>query len=1134
MVTVTLSIVVLNSREEFLQFLDPELCSLTESCVTNGLRTLSLEYKFQDMKKDKELFKIGNKIWIQGDNNLTDCLYVINTKVEQDIFKENHFKLDLEEVLVELTYAPLISHTDITAGNGFYIVTTNGSQMVRIDYNSLDYWFGAFYNIGVVQDCISSYAQYITVTGTITPMALLRQIEEETGNVFVTRYEKDCLNNTIHRYLDFLNPVNVSKNWNLNLEYKFVDTTTMTVICDGNGNYVSDSDPWDDSPYTNSMPADSLTESVMSNSSDTGESAYSSYTDTESTEDYVKEDQEVIDEELDKDYTPIVNLNPTNCVLRITDGTNLLNSDGGIYQDGDTPLQWSSSDAGFEDDTQTAVITIIKNHTKLGISVNDKSFLVTSEGPTDVDEGYVEAILDGSLTPVYIVDDDDDPIDVVIPDNSYFEIYDSVAGKCLYRTCINREIGIVHEEVLDLGFNLENVVHNIDETDTYMSVAPVLELNDTSDSSNGLTRNNLGDLINRWRNLSISKGQTIPMIVQKINVTANSLEAAKASLGSYTEGSGANQSSSYANWWCRPYKPQDNNGAYEFLRATAYWNAPYTKAPGNLYLETDKGFLTEYTTIHRKGDGRDDRGMVTNPKQGTTTSTDEDIFQIYNQVALYLKDHEEPNIDLDIDVANLRNGKYNNYEVWDKVYVKIPDTGELITGRVIETSKEAHDVAKNTIKVSNYKTNTIKTITKNTIINGSNLHFEYPRTGKLTVRLENTDYDSEDPYSIQHPANKLLNFTLNKVDNGSTTFIKNYTKRTDAYGYAKLPLKLDPNDYKIEVSFGGDEEYSDSSNTVKVIVGGVKEVKTANKTSNKQKTTKKTSKKIAKTTYYDKYGRSPDKKKILGIGRISATGDQGSYANFYGEEFENHCVACGNKGTLFWDIFWAGNETSNYGHIRKTGNYEGSSAEGGFFCEKCDADYSCQGRNRSGNGQRLRVTKSRFKSSKADAYKLKKGKYIYNKKKTTNSNKNVTNSKTRKVIGSDVSQKVRSTALSIVGEKTGYSALREIVKWMDKKIWYASYMNFVRSPDTVLSKKHGNCCDQTRLFLQLCDAAGLTEYYKLYYCHVPGHVYAIVESKKTGKRFYVDCASDYHTAWAYVCRGYQHGTPTSRYPKRPF
>ena len=83
-----LSIVILDKKEDFIQFLDPDLCKLEETIEEGGLRTLSLTYQFKDLVEDKQLFKIGNKIWISGDVNLSDCLYVINTEVSQDIYKE--------------------------------------------------------------------------------------------------------------------------------------------------------------------------------------------------------------------------------------------------------------------------------------------------------------------------------------------------------------------------------------------------------------------------------------------------------------------------------------------------------------------------------------------------------------------------------------------------------------------------------------------------------------------------------------------------------------------------------------------------------------------------------------------------------------------------------------------------------------------------------------------------------------------------------------------------------------------------------------------------------------------------------------------------------------------------------------
>ena len=504
---------------------------------------------------------------------------------------------------------------------------------------------------------------------------------------------------------------------------------------------------------------------------------------------------------------------------------------------------------------------------------------------------------------------------------------------------------------------------------------------------------------------------------------------------------------------------------------------------------------------------------------------------IYNQCALYLKEHSTPKVELDVDVANLTQNGYNDYDVHDKVYIKIPGTSELITARVIETSKEANNIAANTVKLSNYTVNTLKQITNETIITAGNANFTYPASKDLQVRLENLDYDSQDPYSIQYPANKLLNFTLYSVKDGSRTFQKIYTKITNAYGYATINMKYDPGDYEFDVSFGGDEEFSECTTTVKVSVGGTKPVAKKTNTKTKSKTTKKT--KVTKTTYYDKYGRSPDKKKILAIGKPSASGDEGAY-DFYGMEFKNLCPHCG-KQALVWGIFWAG-ENTNYGYFDGTKASEGGSIEGHIFCTHCDADYSCQGHEHVSGGKNLAVTKKRFKASKSDAYTLKKGKYVYNKQTVTKTTKNNSNTKTRKVIG-QVSSKVRQTALSIVGNKTGYSALRAICDWMDKNIWYVGYGNFCRSPDEVLSKKGGNCCDQTRLILQLFDAAGIGEFYDMYYVHVyeqQGHVYGLVKNKKTHNQAYIDPASDAYGCFGYVCQGYSHGSPASKYPNKPF
>ena len=815
-----MNIVVLDNSEEFLQFLDPELCSIEETIEKGGLRTIHLEYKFQDAVEDKKLFRIGNKIWIHGDSNLTDCLYVINTSVKQDIYQENSFTCDCEEVLVELNYAPLFSQLELTTQNGFTFSSNSNNQeySVVVNWNSLNYWFGEYFNIGVVQKCLSDYNAKIGISGTINLMTLLRHIEEETGNVFVTRYEKDCLNNTIHRYLDFLNPINVAKPWRLDLEYDFLDIDNTTYIYDE-----------DDNPATDE------------------------YDDVEDSDDIVE-----------FDYTPVTNIDPTNIVFRITNGLETLGTDGMVYTGEDDtiePLLWTSSDVGFEDNTQSAIISLQKEKDYIGMTINEKDFALLDNIPVgDTDKAY--STIENTIEP------QNQRSNAIIPDDAFFELYDTEAEKTVFRTCINREIGHVHEEVLDFGFNLDNIELEIDETETFNAISPVLS---ASEESDGLSRANITDLITKWQNLEIVKGKTYPMIVEKITVTASTLAAAQASLGTYNV---------HSNYWSRPYKPNDtkdendsSNNTWEFWRGTAYWKAPFDKVSGQLYVTTDAVLDTNYTSIKGRPDLRDGRDIrVSRPKMGTVETTAEDVYVLYNTVVNKLKDKQTPGFELKVDVANLRHGRYNDYALHDKVYVKIPDMATLLTARVVKTTKEGHDIAKNTIELSNYSVNTVKQIQHNTFIEASNVSFKYPNKYNYTVRLVNMDYDDTNPDSIQYPANKLVTFQLYTVKDGQSTLTKtSYTKVTNAEGKCTIPLKYDPGNYELHISFGGDEEYLDCSMNVEVNVSGTKEAKktTASK-STKSKTTKKTSTKKKSTKKTNKAKKNTSTKTRVISGNPSA------------------------------------------------------------------------------------------------------------------------------------------------------------------------------------------------------------------------------------------------------------------------
>ena len=1121
----TLTVVVLTPTERFLRFLDTDLCSITETIDYQGLRTIDMEYTFQELTEDKELFKQGNKIWVQGDRELKDCLYIINTEVEEDAYKEHSFSFTAEEVLVELNYAPLFSHLELSAKDTnnqaiFKRSTTNGKEEVTIDWNALNYWFGDYFNICVVQDCLNKYAQKISLTGTYNLMSLLRFIEEETGNIFVTHYEKDILNNTIHRYLNFLNPIDINKNWTFHTEYTFIDTNVLSVCYDNTGIISEEHEIPEEKGYqaTPTWPADFTP--MEPDQVDT---------DIEDYEDPVESEYEYIREAETSEpgtYAPLTNLDPEYMLFRVTDKE----GDVQISTDGETPLEWTAEECGLTSEDDNVVIRLVKNGDDLGVEINTKSYIVSGEHQTEmISTGFIHVADDETLTT---------PYPAIIEDNSYFEIYDTEHDKVVYRALIDNKIGAIHPDVLDFGFNIENVIYNVDESETFKSVSPIIQLNENS--NNGLTRTQIGNLISSWKSLSITKGATIPLAIEKISVNAPSFIAARSTLGTFNRAT---------NYWVRPVNPNDNlntgsgDNTYEFYRATSYWKAPYTKKAGTIKLVSDNYTTANYTDVYQRNDTRNEKGSISQPKMGTVDTTEDNIYLIYKELSDFLKEHEEPKVDVQVDVANItRNGEYISYDLHDKVYIKLPESSELITARVTNTTKEAHDIAKNSIALGNYvNKNLNRTVQESTFITCNNVSFRYPATKTINARLTNEDYDSSDSESIEHPANKLITFTIYTVSGGSRTLYRRpYTKLTNAYGYATLNLALLPGNYEVDIRFGGDELYMESLLTIKVNVSGTREVAAKMTERPKAKTTttnKTTTKTKTVTTYWTKCGLSPDKKKIISVAQPSAGESGYSWSQLYKATFRNRCPECGREGTLRFDggKWNACITSSTYGV-----NWKPDVPEHEITCIACDSDFDgVTGLEKDwGHSTRLTRLSKPVKSDKSEFARLVKGKLVYATKKVTikNTNKSTVNSRSnRKYRSKNLSSYLKSKAEAIVGNSIGIFAAKKIAEWMDNHVSYKRYCGFCNSPETVIKTGRANCCDGTRAFFALCDAAGCCEYLYLDYVHVTGHVYGKVTTIKTGSWRWVDTASDYHEAWGYVCRDYpRSSTAASRYPNLPF
>lgn len=83
-----------------------------------------------------------------------------------------------------------------------------------------------------------------------------------------------------------------------------------------------------------------------------------------------------------------------------------------------------------------------------------------------------------------------------------------------------------------------------------------------------------------------------------------------------------------------------------------------------------------------------------------------------------------------------------------------------------------------------------------------------------------------------------------------------------------------------------------------------------------------------------------------------------------------------------------------------------------------------------------------------------------------------------------ISSTVAAKAKSIVGKSTGIDAIKKLAVWVGKYVKHESHAGFYQSPDVTLSRKRGNCCCQSLLFLQMCRSLGLTAGHVINFVHV--------------------------------------------------
>lgn len=1049
-----LTAIMLDNNENFISYLDTSRIFIEETMSANEVAYIDTEYYLDENEDVKSLFRLGNKIWIQGSSSIRDCLYILNTSVAEDV-DLNYVSITAEDVLVELNNAPLVTQAEITdsngnALNGYDVRTINGEESVKCDYTALNNWFGDYFDIGIVQDCVSEHLSRIVITGSMTRMELLRMIEEETGNVFSTRYEKDTYTNEIHRYLDFLNPKKPNNNWTFRYEYTYPSPVDVPSEESAVGEYDSDEDEIDDS------------------------------------ENIANDNIVIIENE------PVIT--PSSTQIQILD------DNGGLV------AEWNASDLGLTGSEN--FVTFLLSHTfnqvtkqyRASCQINTKSFRVTStSSPTVTSQSGL--LSDETVTSVAGTAEYIDSEKQLLPNHSIIQIVDTDTQEIYFKHELNPCLSDIHTDVLQLNRNVENIDYEIDETDTFNAVAPRLTA-----STDEYTRAQLRTIVQNWTNLSVTKGAQIPMIVQKRTYNGSS-----------------HTSSVAGNYWSRCLNNSATDGNYDYWNGTAYWYAPFNKKAGVTYIEDDTVTDMEYSDIQLKP--RRGRGELL-PKIDAIDCSAENVYEIYNAVAMHLKGCRQPNIVVDVDVANLRDSKYNDYSIHDRVYVKIPNNPTLVTATVEKTVKNAHTIAENKVTLSNYSLNS-KAVPAETFIEGKGVNYTYPSKATMSFKLQD-----ENDAVLQ---GRLITLLVYEKTDGSETIKSVYNVKTNAQGIATLTTQYPPGVYTVEASYGGEDLYEPTASNFKFTVGGTitqpktPKTKTAKKKKNKtQKTKKKTVKR-----YWNKYGLSPNNHKyICAIGKPSAAGERDKYGyKFYKTVFHNKCPACG-RASLYWGIYWAGNEHSNWGTFPATGNREGGSVEGHIFCKHCDADYSVFGKSHDSYNRKLKVYKKPVKSSKTEAYKLKKGQLVYDTVTKTVKSKKNTQKKAYTPKRRGIHKSIKQIAVEVADGKTGIAAAKKIARWCGANIKYEWKENFYQSPKTTLKRRRGNCCCQTDLMLEMMDAAGVSKKYKLKYIHVnngkDGHIFA-----KVGNTYVDPCVSRH--PWGRYLHGYGRigSRPSYTYPNKP-
>lgn len=183
-------VVILDHAENILEFLDDDLLELAVTDAYDGYSSLEFAYKLTDVRKDKELFCQGNKIFAEN------RLFIINSDVSFD-YVDKIIKATGEEAVIELANSKPFYYKDPK-----YADHVEG-HTVNVTKEFLEALFDGFFKVETtdITDKI-----LITVKGSITKYGLLKEIEKESGLMFQRKYYLE--DNKIVKVINLLTPTN--------------------------------------------------------------------------------------------------------------------------------------------------------------------------------------------------------------------------------------------------------------------------------------------------------------------------------------------------------------------------------------------------------------------------------------------------------------------------------------------------------------------------------------------------------------------------------------------------------------------------------------------------------------------------------------------------------------------------------------------------------------------------------------------------------------------------------------------------------------------------------------------------------------------------------------------------------------